>query len=195
MTRRELLVASVAPLIRSRRRVCIFLRGGNDGYNTAVRYADYDAYRRARGELALAEKSLVRIGEYGLHPALAPLRDFPIAVIENVVSSPLTHHRAYEDWRSAIPHETIVLTGFDTHGAQLEMQSRALANFARIACDLASQGAVVYTASEFGRTLAPNSTSGTDHASINRHLIVDIAAHRTSSKMSMEEYLRFCATL
>ncbi len=65
--------------------VCIFLRGGADGLNIIVPYAE-DTYYNARPGLALARpddakadsknKVLDLDGFFGLHPALAPLHPF-----------------------------------------------------------------------------------------------------------------------
>lgn len=72
--------------------VCVFLDGGNDGYNLLVpndplRYASYKA---ARGTLATAQSSLLPLngGLYGLHPATPELRDLynggRLAFVSNV---------------------------------------------------------------------------------------------------------------
>ncbi len=66
---------AATPPVRSL--VCIFLYGGNDGWNTVVPLDDtrYSAYRDARGVLALPREALVPLGASGfaLHPALAAL--------------------------------------------------------------------------------------------------------------------------
>ena len=61
--------------------VCIFLEGGNDGWNTVVPLdqAAYNTYASGRGALALAQSSLLPItvpgvGNFGLHPSLTGLR-------------------------------------------------------------------------------------------------------------------------
>lgn len=61
--------------------VCIFLYGGNDGNNTVVPLdaAEYTAYARTRGSLALTQAELepqsltANNMRYGLHPSLLPL--------------------------------------------------------------------------------------------------------------------------
>jgi uncharacterized protein (DUF1501 family) len=171
MTRRTLLqLAAIYPASTSSRvdTCCILLRGGNDGHNTSIRLADYETYRRARGELALPKDALVPMGEYGLHPALAPLREFSIRIVEDVRSKSLIHADAIR----ACPAPDIILDGFDTHGNQLELHHRALERFASVAYDQVSRGAVVYTASEFGRSLRPNTSGGTDHDYLSRQLII-----------------------
>jgi len=70
--------------------------------------------------------------------------------------------------------------GFDTHGGQAAIQdvllqelSQAMAAFydATVELGVASQ-VTAFTSSEFGRTLMPNSSGGTDHAWGNHHFIV-----------------------
>jgi uncharacterized protein (DUF1501 family) len=71
------------------------------------------------------------------------------------------------------------LGGFDTHGGQLAIQSallqqlsQAVLAFYQATRELGvDQNVTTFTASEFGRTLAPNS-SGTDHAWGNHHFVI-----------------------
>src|SRR5262245_22153069 len=62
--------------------VCLFLEGGNDGWNTVVPLdqAAYNTYATTRGALALAQSSLLPItvpgvGNFGLRPSLTGLRN------------------------------------------------------------------------------------------------------------------------
>jgi uncharacterized protein (DUF1501 family) len=56
--------------------VCIFLFGGNDGNNLIVPIdARYNAYASGRGRLALPKADLLAVGDYGLHPQLAGIRE------------------------------------------------------------------------------------------------------------------------
>lgn len=72
--------------------VCLFLYGGNDANNMVVPLdaTRYQAYQRARPNLALAQSALVPLGGsgYGAHPAMAPLRPLfeagQAAVVANV---------------------------------------------------------------------------------------------------------------
>jgi uncharacterized protein (DUF1501 family) len=76
--------------------VCVYLIGGNDGNNLIVPLdsAQYQAYARLRGPLALASGDLLPVqaahnaGTYGFHPALSELRDLynqgAVAVVANV---------------------------------------------------------------------------------------------------------------
>lgn len=72
------------------------------------------------------------------------------------------------------------LGGFDFHGAQLESQqallaqlSQAVAAFHTATQELGIESNVTtFTASEFGRTLSPSGTNGSDHAWGNHHFII-----------------------
>jgi uncharacterized protein (DUF1501 family) len=58
-----------------RRLVVIELRGGNDGLNTVVPFAD-DAYYRARPTLGIPAKDVVKLDDHlGLHPAMKSWRE------------------------------------------------------------------------------------------------------------------------
>ena len=73
-----------------------------------------------------------------------------------------------------------VLDGFDTHSAQMATQtpllqqlSQAVSAFYQATLELGIDGAVTtFTASEFGRTLTPSGTDGSDHAWGNHHFII-----------------------
>jgi uncharacterized protein (DUF1501 family) len=61
--------------------VCLFLEGGNDGWNTVVRLDQpaYNTYATTRGAMALPQGSLLPIsvpgeGNFGLHPSLTGIR-------------------------------------------------------------------------------------------------------------------------
>ena len=72
------------------------------------------------------------------------------------------------------------LGGFDTHSSQLANQdallaqlSPAIAAFYSATVELGvSQQVTTFTTSEFGRTLQPNSSSGTDHAWASHHFVI-----------------------
>lgn len=73
-----------------------------------------------------------------------------------------------------------LLDGFDTHSAQLETQgpllqqlSQAVLAFYQATMELGIDGSVTtFTASEFGRTLTPSGSDGSDHAWGNHHFII-----------------------
>lgn len=216
LSRRELLKwMCAAPVLAGvgggRMLVCVFLEGGNDGHNTIVRLRKYDEYRRARRGLALAERSLlrVRVGDedYGLHPRLKSvarlIEEGRGAVVANVESGCLSHGAGCEEWDGAIGGwPTLRFSGFDTHGAQLELQDRALERvdgaigecFEKIDRAGMCDRVTLFTASEFGRTLGPNSTEGSDHGRWNHHFVLGAAARRIqknrdfSRAISLKEY-------
>lgn len=87
--------------------VVIQLAGGNDGLNTLVPYTD-DAYHRARPELALEPKSLLKIDDrFGLHPDLAPLKavydEGGLGIVQGVgyPNPNRSHFRSMEIWETA----------------------------------------------------------------------------------------------
>jgi len=72
------------------------------------------------------------------------------------------------------------IDGFDTHGGQLAIQqsllqqlSQAVLAFYQATQELGvDQNVTTFTASEFGRTLTPNGSGGTDHAWGNHHFVI-----------------------
>jgi uncharacterized protein (DUF1501 family) len=72
------------------------------------------------------------------------------------------------------------LDGFDTHGTQLGIQatllqqlSQAVLAFYQATQELGvDQSVTTFTASEFGRTLTPNGSAGTDHAWGSHHFVI-----------------------
>ena len=91
-------IAAAAPLAGDYKAlVCVFLYGGNDSNNVLVpRGTDYAAYAAARGQLALAQPSLLSIAplsggdgrQWALHPSLTGLRTLfnqqRLALVANV---------------------------------------------------------------------------------------------------------------
>ena len=87
--------------------VLIELKGGNDGLNTVVPYADA-AYYALRPKLAIARDQVIPLSDrVGLHPALAPLSRFwhdrELAVLQGVgyPQPNLSHFRSIEIWDTA----------------------------------------------------------------------------------------------
>ena len=98
--------AAASPATR-RLLVLIELKGGNDGLNTVVPYAD-PRYAALRPRLAIPREQVVALTEReGLHPALAPLRaawDARELAIVRGVGYPdpnLSHFRSIEIWDTA----------------------------------------------------------------------------------------------
>ncbi len=87
--------------------VLIELKGGNDGLNTLVPYAD-PAYYTLRPKIAIARDQVVVLTDrVGLHPALAPLRPMwdegRLALLQGVgyPDPNLSHFRSIEIWDTA----------------------------------------------------------------------------------------------
>ena len=87
--------------------VLVELKGGNDGLNTVIPYAD-PRYAELRPRLAIARDQIVQLDETtGLHPSLAalkPLWDARELAIVQGISYPnpnLSHFRAIEIWDTA----------------------------------------------------------------------------------------------
>jgi uncharacterized protein (DUF1501 family) len=87
--------------------VLIELKGGNDGLNTLVPYAN-PAYYELRPKLAIPRDQVVKLTDaVGLHPALEPLLPFwknrELAVLQGVgyPEPNLSHFRSIEIWDTA----------------------------------------------------------------------------------------------
>lgn len=94
--------------------VLVELKGGNDGLNTVVPYAD-PAYVRLRPRIAIAREEVLALDErQGLHPALAALmplwRSGELAVVQGVgyADPNFSHFRSIEIWDTAsAAHQTL----------------------------------------------------------------------------------------
>ena len=117
MNRRDFLAASVAALFSDcvlaqssgyrRLLVLVELKGGNDGLNTVVPYAD-DAYYRLRPRIGIRASDVLQLdSRTGLHPALKPLLPLwearELAIVQGVgyPSPNLSHFRSIEIWDTA----------------------------------------------------------------------------------------------
>ncbi|HET8610180.1 MAG TPA: Twin-arginine translocation pathway signal sequence domain-containing protein, partial [Burkholderiales bacterium] len=87
--------------------ILVELKGGNDGLNTVVPYAD-PQYYRLRPRIGIARDQVLQLDERaGLHPSLQPLaalwQDRQLAIVQGV-SYPnpnLSHFRSIEIWDTA----------------------------------------------------------------------------------------------
>jgi len=87
--------------------VLVELKGGNDGLNTVVPYADADYYN-LRPRIAIPRDQVLQLdGRTGLHPSLQPLmalwQNRELAVVQSVgyPSANLSHFRSIEIWDTA----------------------------------------------------------------------------------------------
>lgn len=106
--------------------VCIFLRGGVDGLNTVIPYAEGAHYYDRRPTIAIPEpgsgwgSAIDLNGFFGLHPALAPLKDIYDSnglTIVQAAGSPhptRSHFDAMEYMERGIPGDKITGTGWIT---------------------------------------------------------------------------------
>jgi len=100
--------------------ILIELKGGNDGLNTVVPFADA-TYYALRPSIAIARDVVVRISDsVGLHPALAPLapfwKDRELAILQGVgyPAPNLSHFRSIEIWDTASASEIYLEDGWLT---------------------------------------------------------------------------------
>ena len=98
--------AAASPQVR-KLLVLVELKGGNDGLNTVIPFAD-PQYAQLRPRLAIARDQVVQLTEAtGLHPSLAPLRSIwdarQLAIVQGVgyPQPNLSHFRSIEIWDTA----------------------------------------------------------------------------------------------
>ena len=98
--------------------VLVELKGGNDGLNTVVPYAD-PAYHALRPRLAVPADKVLRLDDaLGLHPALAPLmplwqgREMAIALGVGYPRPNRSHFRSIEIWETASRSDQFLDTGW-----------------------------------------------------------------------------------
>jgi uncharacterized protein (DUF1501 family) len=98
--------------------VLVELKGGNDGLNTVVPYAD-PAYYALRPRLAIPRDKVLGLdGALGLHPALAPLmplwqgREMAIALGVGYPQPNRSHFRSIEIWETASRSNQVLNSGW-----------------------------------------------------------------------------------
>jgi len=113
--------------------VLVELKGGNDGFNTVVPYADA-AYYALRPKLAIARDNVVQLTDrVGLHPALEPLapafREGRLAILQGVgyPAPNLSHFRSIEIWDTAAPSDRYLADGWLTRTFASAATPRAFA--------------------------------------------------------------------
>ncbi len=113
--------------------VLVELKGGNDGLNTLVPYAD-PAYYALRPKIAIARDQVVQLSDRaGLHPALAPLaplwREGRLAALQGVgyPEPNLSHFRSIEIWDTASRSEEYLQDGWLTRAFAAAPVPRAFA--------------------------------------------------------------------
>jgi uncharacterized protein (DUF1501 family) len=113
--------------------VLVELKGGNDGLNTVVPYAD-PAYYALRPRIAIARDQVIPLSDrVGLHPALAPLaahwKSGRLAVLQGVgyPEPNLSHFRSIEIWDTASRSEEYLQEGWLTRAFAAQPVPRAFA--------------------------------------------------------------------
>lgn len=98
--------------------ILVELKGGNDGLNTVVPYAD-PAYYALRQRIAIRAEDVLPLGEgFGLHPALQPLLPLwqggELAIVHGVgyPKPNLSHFRSIEIWDTASGSEEYLQQGW-----------------------------------------------------------------------------------
>ncbi|MGI4862273.1 MAG: DUF1501 domain-containing protein [Janthinobacterium lividum] len=98
--------------------ILIELKGGNDGLNTVVPYAD-PAYARLRPTIGIARDKVLPLDERtGLHPAMQALlplwQDRQLAIVQGVSypSPNLSHFRSIEIWDTASAADEYLRAGW-----------------------------------------------------------------------------------
>ena len=113
--------------------VLVELKGGNDGLNTLVPYAD-PAYYALRPKIAVKRDSVVQLTDgAGLHPSLEPLaavwRDRQLAVLQGVgyPEPNLSHFRSIEIWDTASKSTEYLQEGWLTRAFAAQPPPRTFA--------------------------------------------------------------------
>lgn len=98
--------------------VVVQMGGGNDGLNTVVPFSN-DAYYRARPNLAVPQKDVIRVtDELGFHPSLIKLKELfdkgAVAVVQGVgyPNPSRSHFKSMEIWQTADPEGRVVRYGW-----------------------------------------------------------------------------------
>ena len=111
--------------------VLIELKGGNDGLNTVVPFAD-PAYYAMRANIALKREEVLPLdAQTALHPELKPLVQLweksELAIVQGVgyPQPNLSHFRSIEIWETASQSNEYLDTGWATRGMRAGFAARA----------------------------------------------------------------------
>lgn len=124
-------VAQRATSVSDRILILVELKGGNDGLNTVIPYAD-SFYTQLRGSIAIPRDDVIRLdGRSGLHPelkALVPLWEKGELGIVQGVGYPqpnLSHFRSIEIWETASRANEYLDDGWVTRALKSGLSRRA----------------------------------------------------------------------
>ena len=124
-------VAQRAGSVQDRILILIELKGGNDGLNTVVPYAD-NAYYQLRNTVGIKPEELIKLDDkVGLHPELKAMLPFweknELAIVQGVgyPEANLSHFRSIEIWETASKANEYLSDGWVTRGMQAGLASKA----------------------------------------------------------------------
>jgi uncharacterized protein (DUF1501 family) len=117
-------VAQRASSVQERILILIELKGGNDGLNTVVPYADH-AYSQLRNTIGIKTDDVIKLDDkVGLHPDLKALLPFweknELAIVQGVgyPEANLSHFRSIEIWETASKASEYLSDGWVTRAIQ-----------------------------------------------------------------------------
>jgi uncharacterized protein (DUF1501 family) len=117
-------VANRASSVQDRILILIELKGGNDGLNTVVPFAD-NTYYQLRNTIGIKPEELIKLDEkVGLHSELKALLPFweknELAIVQGVgyPQANLSHFRSIEIWETSSKSSEYLSDGWVTRGMQ-----------------------------------------------------------------------------
>lgn len=117
-------VAQRASSVQERILILIELKGGNDGLNTVVPYAD-NAYYQLRNTIGIKSEEVIKLDDkVGLHPDLKAMLPFweknELAIVQGVgyPEANLSHFRSIEIWETASKASEYLSDGWVTRAMQ-----------------------------------------------------------------------------
>jgi uncharacterized protein (DUF1501 family) len=124
-------VAQRAGSVQERILILIELKGGNDGLNTVVPYAD-SAYSQLRNTIGIKNDEVIKLDDkVGLHPDLKAMLPFweknELAIVQGVgyPEANLSHFRSIEIWETASKSNEYLIDGWATRGMQAGLAAKA----------------------------------------------------------------------
>ncbi len=124
-------VANRASSVQDRILILIELKGGNDGLNTVIPYAD-NAYYALRNTIGIKSEELIKLNEkVGLHPDLKAMLPFweknELAIVQGVgyPQANLSHFRSIEIWGTASKSSEYLSDGWATRAMQAGLAAKA----------------------------------------------------------------------
>ena len=124
-------VVNRASSIQDRILILIELKGGNDGLNTVIPYAD-NAYYALRNTIGIKSEELIKLDEkVALHPDLKAMLPFweknELAIVQGVgyPQANLSHFRSIEIWETASKSSEYLSDGWATRAMQAGLAAKA----------------------------------------------------------------------